>query len=67
LEKHKLLTVLSDGEEFFYKCTDFYEPYCERAIRWDDQDLAIDWPIKEPTLSEKDANCPLLKDAELPE
>jgi len=31
-----------------------------------DPDPAIDWPIKEPILLKKDANCPLLKDAELP-
>lgn len=59
--------VLTERAEFFYKCTDFYNPDYDRAIRWDDPDLAIDWPIKEPILSEKDANCPLLKDAELPE
>lgn len=58
--------VLTERAEFFYKCTDFYNPDYERAIRWDDPDLAIDWPIKEPILSEKDAECPLLKDAELP-
>jgi len=59
--------VLTERAEFFYKCTDFYEPDYEKAIRWDDPDLAIDWPIKNPILSEKDANCPLLKYAELPE
>ena len=59
--------VLTERAEFFYKCTDFYDPDYERAIRWDDPDLAIDWPIKEPILSEKDATCPLVKDAELPE
>ena len=58
--------VLSDKAEFFYKCSDFYEPDYERAIRWDDQDLAIDWPIRDPILAEKDATCPFLKDAELP-
>jgi len=58
--------VLTDKAEFFYKCTDFYEPDYEKAIRWDDPDLAIDWPIKDPILSEKDGTCPLLKDAELP-
>jgi len=58
--------VLTDTAEFFYKCTDFYEPDYERAIRWDDQDLAIDWPIRDPILSERDAACPFLKDAELP-
>jgi dTDP-4-dehydrorhamnose 3,5-epimerase len=58
--------VLSDKAEFFYKCTDFYEPDYERTIRWNDQDLAIRWPVSNPTLSEKDASSPLLKDAELP-
>ena len=58
--------VLTDTAEFFYKCTDFYEPDYERAIRWDDQDLAIDWPIGDPILSERDAACPFLRDAELP-
>ena len=59
--------VLSEVAEFSYKCTDFYFPDYERAIRWDDPDLAIDWPIQEPILSERDASCPLLRDAELPE
>jgi len=58
--------VLTDTAEFFYKCTDFYQPDYERAIRWDDQDLAIDWPIRDPILSERDAACPFLRDAELP-
>lgn len=59
--------VLSRKAEFFYKSTDFYSPDHERCIRWDDPDLAIDWPIKEPVFSEKDKNCPFFKDAELPE
>lgn len=58
--------VLSEEAEFFYKCTDFYAPDHERCIRWNDPDLAIDWPIKDPVLSEKDANGPFLKNAELP-
>jgi dTDP-4-dehydrorhamnose 3,5-epimerase len=59
--------VLSETAEFSYKCTDFYFPDYERSIRWNDPDLAIDWPIQEPILSERDASCPLLRDAELPE
>ena len=38
----------------------------ERTIRWDDPELAIDWPEKHPILAERDAISPLLKDAELP-
>ena len=58
--------VLSEEAEFFYKCSDLYSPEDERCIRWDDPDLAIDWPVEDPTISEKDANAPLFKDAELP-
>jgi dTDP-4-dehydrorhamnose 3,5-epimerase len=58
--------VLSDRADFFYRCSDFYEPDYERTIRWNDPDLAIKWPITDPILSEKDASSPLLRDAELP-
>ncbi len=47
--------VTSDEAEFVYKCTDYYNPNAEVSIRWDDKDLAIEWPFKsEPMLSEKD-------------
>ncbi|MCF6186824.1 MAG: dTDP-4-dehydrorhamnose 3,5-epimerase [Desulfobulbaceae bacterium] len=58
--------VLSDAAEFIYMTTDYYAPEHERAIRWNDPHLAIDWPIAgEPLLSAKDRKAPLLKDAEL--
>ena len=38
-----------------YKCTDVYAPECEGAVRWDDPDLAIDWGVDAPILSNKDA------------
>ncbi len=59
--------VLSEEAEVYYKCTEFYSPESERTIRWDDPDLAIDWPINNPILSDKDATAPYLKDAELPQ
>ena len=59
--------VLSDEADFVYKCTDYYTPGDEYAIRWDDPDLAIDWPLHSITLnlSEKDTRAPFLKDAKL--
>ena len=59
--------VLSDTAEFVYKCTDYYTPGDEYGIRWNDPQLAIDWPehALPPHLSEKDEAAPLLKDAAL--
>ncbi|MFL5345878.1 MAG: dTDP-4-dehydrorhamnose 3,5-epimerase [Hyalangium sp.] len=56
--------VLSESADFQYKCTALYAPENERAIIWNDPDLAIPWPISgAPKLSAKDAAAPRLKDA----
>ncbi|MFK0312061.1 dTDP-4-dehydrorhamnose 3,5-epimerase [Pseudomonas sp. NPDC090233] len=57
--------VLSESADFLYKTTDYYNPAAERCIRWDDQDLAIDWGVEAPLLSPKDQAGALLKDADL--
>jgi len=54
--------VMSETALFSYKCTDFYNPATEGSISWNDPDLGIDWPVAEPILSPKDADCPRLKD-----
>lgn len=58
--------VLSESAEFLYKTTDYYAPEHERCIRWDDPQLAIDWPLQEaPQLSAKDRSGVVLAEAEL--
>jgi len=54
--------VLSDTALFSYKCSDYYAPDCEGGVIWSDPDIGIDWPVKEPILSEKDAKYPRLRD-----
>lgn len=54
--------VLSDTALFLYKCTGFYSPKDELTIRWNDPDLGIQWPVKEPVLSVKDSAAPLLRE-----
>jgi len=58
--------VLSDYAEFLYKTTDYYVPSAERCIRWDDDQLAIDWELEEPPqLSKKDQCGKSLREADL--
>ncbi len=53
---------LSDEVHLLYKCTREYDPALDAGIRWDDPDLAVKWPVKNPVLSQKDRILPLLKD-----
>lgn len=46
--------VTSEVAHFHYKCTDYYCPWDEKGIRWDDPIFNIKWPIDNPILSEKD-------------
>lgn len=54
--------VLSESVLFHYKCTDYYSPKDEMTIRWDDPEIGISWPLKDPILSARDAQAPFLKD-----
>ena len=54
--------VTSDVAHFHYKCTEFYCPEDEGAIRWDDPEIAINWPILDPELSKKDREAPSFKE-----
>ena len=57
--------VLSPFAQVEYKCTELYHPEDEITIRWDDPDLAIQWPelpTGEPILSRRDREAPTLAD-----
>lgn len=50
--------ALSETVQFLYKCSDFYDPSDEHGILWNDPDLAIDWEVSNPLVSEKDSSYP---------
>jgi dTDP-4-dehydrorhamnose 3,5-epimerase len=54
--------TLSDTALFNYVCTDTYDREADAGVRWNDADLAIDWPVASPLLSDKDAKLPFLAD-----
>ena len=56
--------VISETAELCYKATDYYHPEDEAGIRWNDLQLNINWQVKNPLLSEKDRQLPLLDEAE---
>lgn len=54
--------VLSDTADFQYKCTALYSPKDEKGFIWNDPDLRIPWPVKDPLVSEKDLKLPRFAD-----
>ena len=54
--------VTSDTALFAYKCTSSYSPQSEHSLLWNDPDVGIEWPTKDPQLSEKDKNGVLLNE-----
>jgi dTDP-4-dehydrorhamnose 3,5-epimerase len=58
--------ALEDDTHFLYKTTDQYARDCERALRWDDATIGIEWPLDRvsgvPRVAPKDAAAPLLAD-----
>lgn len=53
--------TLEPDSEIIYKCSDYYALETEGALRWDDPDIGIAWPLTNASvLSEKDAAAPLL-------
>ncbi len=57
--------VLSEVADFVYKCTNYYHPQSEQAVRWDDPQIGIEWPaeiLDFLSFSAKDLQAPLLRD-----
>jgi len=62
--------ALEENSEVLYKASDLWSKEQDRSIRWDDNNININWPLKDinftkPRLSEKDSNAPSLKNAEI--
>lgn len=54
--------ALSDDVEVQYKCTGIYNGKAESAIRWDDPEIGIEWPVRDAIVSAKDRNAKTLAD-----
>ncbi|MGE5516890.1 MAG: dTDP-4-dehydrorhamnose 3,5-epimerase [Bacteroidota bacterium] len=60
---HGILT-LEDRTEIYYKVSNYYSPQHDRAIRWDDPAIGIQWPTRDVMVSAKDKAAPLLADVD---
>ncbi len=61
---------LEDNSEVLYKATELWSKDQERSLRWNDEIISINWPLKEinfaePRVSEKDSNAPFLNNADV--
>ena len=56
--------ALEDDSYVWYKCTAAHAPEAERSLRYSDPSVGVEWPIKPTIISPKDADAPLLADAE---
>jgi dTDP-4-dehydrorhamnose 3,5-epimerase len=54
--------VVSDFADVSYKCTSLYKSQDDAGIRWNDPDIAIDWPVTDPLISVKDKTAPCLSE-----
>ncbi len=56
--------VLSDSAQVEYKVTTFYDSADEYGVIWNDPDIAIEWPLEDPLLSDRDHAAPSLREIE---
>lgn len=59
--------TLEPESEIIYRCNDYYAPEAERALRWDDPDIGIEWPlVGDPIFNGKGAHAPLFAELNSP-
>lgn len=54
--------VLSDYADLHYKVSQIYNKDDDNGIIWNDKDLNINWPCKDPIISEKDSSLSNFED-----
>ena len=57
--------TLEDNTEVIYKCTNVYSQEHDNGIIWNDENISIEWPCKDPILSDKDKKWPGLKEVKI--
>ena len=56
--------VLSESADVLYRVSSYYDPELETGVAWDDPEIAIDWPVPDPVLSDRDQQAPRLAEVE---
>ena len=52
--------VISEEADVLYRVSSYYDPELESGIAWDDPEIAVDWPVRDPVLSDRDRSLPRL-------
>lgn len=58
---HGFCVLGDEPADVFYKVDSLYNPASEGGIKWNDLDLAIEWPVKDPQISDRDRKLPRLR------
>ncbi len=56
--------TLSEEANLVYKCGAEYDRERDGGIRWDDPDVAVEWPVRDVIISNKDRDLPFLRDVQ---